>query len=97
MRENYMRRAKACGVLAFCVLACLRSAWVYAADEGAPALNPASVPERQVRLPAFKVGGLRGGDVILITDSGAERVKATALAQQWVAKPSALSDFCRGR
>lgn len=97
MRENYKCQAKACGMLALLVMAFLCPAWVCAADELASAIAPAAVPERHVRLPAFKVGGLRGGEVIMITDSGTERVKSTALAQQQAAKSSALSDYCRWR
>ena len=95
MKENCNSPAKAGSTLVFCVLAFVSTAWTCAAVEPAPATVPAAAPERPVRLPAFKVGGLQGGDVILITDSKTERMKAALLAQQVVARSSQFSDFCR--
>ncbi len=51
--------------------------------------------EQAVRLPAIKLGGIRGGNILMITENGTEVVKPAMLAQrQLIARPSQFSDFC---
>ena len=60
-------------------------------DESKPAgvVVAAPAPEQVVRLPSLKVGGIRSGHVMLITDRGMEFVPPAVLAQgQSMSKPS---------
>jgi hypothetical protein len=51
--------------------------------------------EQLVRLPALKVGGIRSGDALMITESGTESMKFAEMAQRPVQKKQTLfSDFC---
>ena len=55
---------------------------------------PAPVRELSLHLPALKVGGLSGGQVMLITENGAERMNVSALAQRPLRVPSPFPEFC---
>jgi hypothetical protein len=94
MKNRYPDLARAGAILAFSVLGSVWSAHARADDEAKPAVIAARAPEQVVRLPALKVGGIRSGYVMLITESGTENVKSAVLAQRQMAKPSPFSDFC---
>jgi hypothetical protein len=85
-------------LLAFFALGLAWSAHSRADDESktviAAVVAAAPAHEQVVRLPALKVGGIRSGQVLMISDSGTEIVQLTVLAQRQMSKPSPFPDFC---
>jgi hypothetical protein len=71
-------------------------AWsLYAhADETKIVVTEMSMQEQLIKLPALKLGGIRGGQVLLITDRSVEMVKFTLLAQHLTPRASPFVDFC---
>jgi hypothetical protein len=97
MKKSY-RDGESAVVLLVCVVV-LGLSWsaTASAEEAAKPEKVAvatPVPAQRVRLPALKLGGIRSGHVLMITESGTENVRATMLAQVQMRKPPLLSEFC---
>ena len=82
--------ARACAIAAFLLGGLVWSVYAHAEDD----MKAAPAYEQAVRLPAANTGGLRRGEVILITQAGAERMKAMTLAQRPGPRLMALSEYC---
>lgn len=97
MRNRYTSLPRAGAIMAFWVVGLAWSAQLRAEDEVNLAIvTPAQ--EQPVRLPAIKLGGIRSGHVLMITENGSEVVKPATLAQrQLIARPSRFQDFCSTR
>jgi hypothetical protein len=96
MKKNYRDVERAAVMLAWVVLG-LSWSVAASAEEAAKSEEVAvatPVPAQKIRLPALKLGGIRSGHVLMITESGTENVRATMLAQLQVRKPPLLSEFC---
>jgi hypothetical protein len=64
--------------------------------------NPAAViatpaQERLVRLPVTRIGGIRDGNIMTMTERGTENVTPAMFAQQQMSKPYSFSEFCNTR
>ena len=77
----------ACGVLGLSWCGAVKAELV---TPPAVVVAEASVQAPPIRLPACKLGGIRSGHVMTVTESGAESVQLTLQAR----KPSLLSEFC---
>jgi hypothetical protein len=95
MKKRKPDMVRAGAILTFFVLG-LAAAASSRADDDAPKTDVAAMPapERVVRLPARKVGGVRSGYELLITESGTELLKPATLAQRQLPKPSPFNEFC---
>lgn len=95
MNNRYTNLPRAAAIMAFLVVGLAWSAQSRADDEVKVAAAVTFAPAPTVRLPAIKLGGIRSGNVLMITENGSEVVKPATLAQrQLMAKPSQFSDFC---
>lgn len=106
MKIADLRRMRAGTILVYLLAGLAWSAYSRADDQFNPAVvatlssnlmpmpMPAALREQQLRLPLLKAGGLSGGHVLLITESGVERMNFTALAQRALKIPSPFPDFC---
>ena len=83
MKYRYSDLAREGAMLVFLALGLACFTCSRADDESKPAgvVVAAPAPEQGVRLPSLKVGGIRGGHVMLITDRGMEFVPPAVLAQ----------------
>ena len=99
MKNRFSGAPRAGALLAFFALGSGLSAHSRADDESKHAGFGVAPPAQQqmVRFPALKVGGVRSGNVMLITDSGTENVRAAVFAQRKMSGPAASSDFCISR
>jgi hypothetical protein len=94
MKKRYPAVERA-GALLACIVMTLPWCATARADEAEkPAPAVAAKPAQPIRLPALKLGGIRSGQVMMITESGVEHVQATMLAQLQTRKPALLSEFC---
>ena len=91
MKTRFPALAKAGALLALFALGLAWSAPVLADDEAKPAVVAAT--DRPVRLPALKLGEIRNGYVMMISERGVEGMKPAAFAQQMI-KPSTYNGFC---
>jgi len=80
--------------LACFVLGLIWSASACVEDARVSAVAAQSASAQRIRLPAVKLGGIRSGHVLMITERGMENVQFTLLAQYQTRKPSLLSEFC---
>ena len=99
MKNRFPSAARAGAMLAFFALAMGFSAHSRADDESTHAGASVAPPAQQqlVRFPALKVGGVRSGNVMLITDSGTENVRAAVFAQRQVSRPAPSAELCISR
>lgn len=68
------------------------------ADEVNPRIVTATAVERPARLSALTVGGVRDGQVMVITEQGTRYMKAALLAQRQPSEKLAqFADFCASR
>ncbi len=93
MRYGCKNLTRAGAIVAFLIGGLAWSVFAHAED-GINTAPAAPAYEQPVHLPAAKTGGLRRGEVILITEAGAERMKTLTLAQRPAPKLMALSDIC---
>ena len=63
----------------------------------AAAVDAPPAQQQPVRFPLVKVGGVRSGNVMLITDSGAQNVRASELAQRQTSRPALSAEVCISR
>jgi len=97
MKKNYRDVESAAVLLACVVVMALSWSTAASAEEAVKSdefVFAQSVSAQRVRLPALKLGGIRSGHVLMITESGTENVRATMFAQLQVRKPPLLSEFC---
>jgi hypothetical protein len=97
MKYRYPDLARAGAILAFLAFGLGCSAYSRADDVAQPVVVAVATPapERQVvRLPALTMGGIRNGQVMLISDKGTELMKPTVLAQRSMVIPSPFSAYC---
>jgi hypothetical protein len=93
------RKVRACAILAYlvCGLVCVTWSAHARADEETKLAADKPVElmtEHVVRLPERKLGGIRSGHVLLITDRGAESIRPALLALRPLNKPNPFKDFC---
>jgi hypothetical protein len=96
MKNRFQGAARAGAMLAFFVLAMGFSAHSRADDESTHAGGGVAPPAQQqlVRFPALKAGGVRSDNVMLITDSGTQSVRAAVFAQRQMSGPAPSAGFC---
>ena len=93
MKTGFRGLAKTGALLALLALGLAWSAPVLADEAATITTVAASAPERPVRLPALKLGEIRSGYVMMISERGVEGMKPAAFAQQMI-KPSTYNGFC---
>lgn len=94
MKKRHLSVERAGALLACIALTLAWCAGANAEEAVRPAVVAAGKPAQPVRLPALKLGGIRGGQVMMITEGGVENVPSTMLAQYQARKPALLSEFC---
>ena len=94
MKKSRFYAAGAGAWLACFVLGLTWSASARAEDTPAPVVAAQSAPAQRILLPRLKLGGVRSGHVLMITERGTENVQFTLLAQYQARKPALLSEFC---
>ena len=96
MNKPISHIVKAGAELLFCV-ACLMWSTHASADEPQPIVTANAQGRQVVILPALKAEGMRGGQMLLVTERGPEYVKPERLAQQMTLKPTAFAGICTPR
>ena len=99
MKNLFWGSARAGALLAIFALGSGYSAQAGADDAAKQAGIVEASPAQQqpVRFPLVKVGGVRSGNVMLITDSGTQSVRASELAQRQISRPALSSELCISR
>ena len=99
MKNLFWGAARTSAMLAILALGSGYSAQAGADDSAkqAGAVDAPPAQQQPVRFPLVKVGGVRSGNVMLITDSGAQSVRASELAQRQISRPALSSELCISR
>jgi hypothetical protein len=94
MKTRFPRLAKAGALLVFFALGLAWSAPVLADDEARPVVPAAPADAVRVRLPMLRVGEIKSGYVMTISERGMEGIQSAVLAEQRAKSASPLAGFC---
>ena len=94
MKTRFPRLAKAGAILVFFALGLAWSAPVLADDEAKVVVPAAPAEAVRVRLPMLKVGEIKSGYVMMVSERGIEAAQPQALAQQQAKPVSPLAGLC---
>ena len=99
MKNRFSDSARAGAMLAIFALGSGYSAQAGADDavKQAAAVDAPAAQQQPVRFPLVKVGGVRSGNIMLITDSGAQNVRSSELTQRQMSRPASSPELCVSR